>query len=229
VTGHQPLVALVHATPAAMAPAAAAFADSFPEARLWNLLDDTLINDAERAGGLTSALRARMRTLIGYAAGSGADAVLLSCSMYGPVADEAAPEHTIPVLPSDGPLFAEVARLAPSRVHVLGPIEAGTLDTIARLRDHLSPETVVCGTAVVGARDALATGDVAEAVRLVTDAARAAAHPADGPGADLILLGQFSLAPTLTALQASLDIPVLSPPHLAARAIRTALTAGVGA
>ena len=50
MTSHAPTVALIHATPAAMAPARAAFADRFPEARLWNLLDDLLISDAEAAG-----------------------------------------------------------------------------------------------------------------------------------------------------------------------------------
>ena len=42
--------------------------------------------DADAAGGLTPALRDRMSTLIRYAVDGGADAVLLSCSMYGPVA-----------------------------------------------------------------------------------------------------------------------------------------------
>ncbi|ROS32111.1 hypothetical protein EDD35_7854 [Amycolatopsis thermoflava] len=214
MTGHQPLVALVHATPAAMAPAATAFDDEFGEARRWNLLDDTLISDAERAGGLTPALRSRMRALISYAVEGGADAVLLSCSMYGPVADEAAPGLPVPVLSSDGALFAEAARLAPERVVVLGPIEAGTRDTVARLRAHLDPRTTVDGHVVAGAREALAAGDIPRAAELVAETARAAGET------DLVVLGQFSLAPVRDAVEAALGVPVLSPPHLAARALR---------
>ena len=45
-----PTVALIHATPAAMAPARDAFADRFPQARVWNLLDDLLISQARRRG-----------------------------------------------------------------------------------------------------------------------------------------------------------------------------------
>ena len=47
-----PTVAMVHATPAAIAPAVAAFAECFPAAELWHLLDDRLVSDAEQAGGL---------------------------------------------------------------------------------------------------------------------------------------------------------------------------------
>ncbi|AXB41457.1 hypothetical protein [Amycolatopsis albispora] len=204
------LVALVHATPAAMAPATAAFADVFPEARLRHLLDDTLITDAERAGGLTEPLRARMRSLIRYALDGGADAVLLSCSLYGPVTGEFAGER--PVLSSDAALFGEVVRRAPKRVHVLGPIEAGTRDTVERLQAIVGPATAVYGSVVSGAREALAAGDTDRAGRLLAEAV--------GRDVDLALLGQFSLAPALEAAQERLGVPLLSPPRLAAAAIR---------
>ncbi|GHH40551.1 AroM family protein [Lentzea cavernae] len=209
------LVALVHATQAPMAPAADAFATAMPDARLWNVLDDTLTAAAERAGGLTPELKARMRTLIGYAVDSGADAVLLTCSMYGPIATEV--DHPVPVLPPDLALFEEVARLSPSRVLVLAPAEAGARDTADRLRVHLGSVEVE-GCVVPGARDALAAGEIERAARLVTETARAR-------DADVVVLGQFSLAPVADAVRANLDVPVLSAPHLAAQAIRTALGA----
>ncbi|MCG8927609.1 aspartate/glutamate racemase family protein [Lentzea sp. CC55] len=210
------LIALVHATPAPIGPAAEAFADALPQARLWNLLDDTLIGDAEQAGGLTPALRTRMRTLIAYAVDHGADAVLLTCSMYGPVAEEAARNHPVPVLPSDLALFDEVARLEPATVLVLGPAEAGTRDTVDRLSAHLGPGTSVHGTAVAGVREALAENDVDLAARLL--ATSASAHLSD-----VVVLGQFSLAPAAEQVRALADVPVLSPPRLAAQAVGTAL------
>ncbi len=76
MTPATPTVALIHATPAAMAPARAAFADRFPQARLWNLLDDLLISQAEEAGRITPPLRRRMERLIEQARDGGADAVL---------------------------------------------------------------------------------------------------------------------------------------------------------
>ena len=189
------LVALIHATPAAMAPAREAFAAAFPAARLWNLLDDRLIGDAEAAGGLTAPLRDRMTALIRYAIGGGADAVQLSCSMYGPVA---ATPFPVPVLASDGALFEEVARLRPGSVAVLGPTAAGLDDSVARLA------AVAAGTEITGRQ---ATRDtVVQTVRTVA--------------ADVIVLGQFSLAPMHAAVQEVVSVPVLSAPRLAADRLR---------
>ncbi|MFD4669938.1 hypothetical protein ACFWNN_09395 [Lentzea sp. NPDC058450] len=211
------VVALVHATAAPMGPAAEAFAAVMPQARLWNLLDDTLIGEVEKAGGLTPALRDRMRALIGYAVENGADAVLLTCSMYGPVAAEVT-AGPVPVLPPDRALFDEVVRLQPATVLVLGAAEAGTNDTAGRLRSHLGPEATVHGRTVAGVRDAVAAGDVEHAAHLLAAAARA--QPAD-----VVVLGQFSLAPVAERVRALAGVPVLSPPHLAARAVHTALAA----
>jgi hypothetical protein len=228
VPGESPTVALIHATPAAIAPARSAFAGRFPQARTWNLLDDLLITEAEAAGGLTPPLRRRMRTLIDHAVDGGADAVLLSCSMYGPVATDAAATSAVPVLASDQALFDAVTnRVAAGarRVAVLGPIQAGVDDTVARLRDRLAaakdPNTTIIGTVVDGARDAAAAGDQARLDQLVTGEARSLE-----PDADLIVLGQFSISPAQPAVAAAVAVPVLSPPHLAAEVLRARLTVG---
>ena len=62
-----PLVALISATPTAIAPAESAFARNFPSARLWNILDDRLLTEADSRGGLDDELRARMGRLIDHA------------------------------------------------------------------------------------------------------------------------------------------------------------------
>jgi hypothetical protein len=202
------LVALIHATPAAMAPAHSAFADRFPAARLWNLLDDRLLPDADAAGGLTPPLRRRMRTLIRHAVDGGADAVLLTCSMYGPVAvEEASAAHPVPVLPSDHALFeevrAEITRGA-RRVTVLGPIRASVDDTVARLRHWLAaPEIRITG--LVGGPERPIVDGIADA--------------------DVVVLGQFSISSERSAIQAAVAVPVLSPPDLAAELLRRRLRA----
>jgi hypothetical protein len=214
-----PTVALIHATPAAMGPARDAFADRFPQARVWNLLDDLLVSQAEEAGSITPGLRGRMAGLIDHAVRGGADAVLLTCSMYGPVAHDAAGASSVPLLASDDALFAAVAERRPQRVAVLGPIRAGVDDTVARLRAHLGDDAAeVTGRMVDGAGRATAAGNLAELERLVVAAALAAE-----PDADLIVLGQFSLSPATQAAAAAVPVPVLSPPHLAAEALSARL------
>lgn len=229
IPGGSPTVALIHAAPSAMPPARAAFAERFPRARVWNLLDDLLITDAEAAGGLTPSLRQRMHTLIRHALDGGADAVLLSCSMYGPVAVEATTRHPRPVLASDQALFdavaAQVDRRGARRIAVLGPIRAAVDDTVARLRERLDEEreiaVTITGSVVDGVREAAASGDRAVLERLVVDEARRAEQ-----GADVIVLGQFSISPAQPAAQAAVTVPVLSPPHLAADVLRDRLTLG---
>ena len=210
--GDGPTVALIHATPAAMAPAVAAFGERFPAAGLWHLLDDRLVTDAERAGGLVPPLRRRMLSLIGHAVAGGADGVLLTCSMYGPVARLAAQLWDRPVAGSDEAMYERVAAERPARVAVLGSLETAVADSAARLREVLADG----GTEVVGV---LCPGAAAAATAGDGDALLASLRSAAGPLAgqvDLFLLGQYSLTPGRAGLQAALEVPVWSPPHVAA-------------
>ena len=224
MTESAPTVALIHATPTAMAPARAAFADRFPQARVWNLLDDLLIGQAQEAGSVTAPLRRRMERLIDHAVSGGADAVLLTCSMYGPVAHYVGRSSSVPVLASDDALFDAVAGYRPRRVAVLGPVQAGVDDTVARLLAHLGHgATDVVGRVVDGAASAAAAGDLGQLEQLVTTVARSVEK-----SADVIVLGQFSLSPAAGAVAAAVAVPVLSPPHLAAEALSARLaTAGI--
>ena len=67
--------------------------------------------DADARRRTHPALHDRMSTLIQYAVDGGADAVQLSCSMYGPVAVDAAAAQPVPVLASDQAMFEHVAEL----------------------------------------------------------------------------------------------------------------------
>ena len=217
--GDGPTVALIHATPAAMAPAVTAFGERFPDAGLWHLLDDRLVSDAERAGGLVPPLRRRMLSLIGHAVAGGADGVLLTCSMYGPVARLAAQLWDRPVAGSDEAMYERVAAERPARVAVLGSLETAVADSADRLREVLAgggpsgagPGTEVVGVLCPGAAAAAAAGDGAALLASL----RSAAEPLAGE-VDLFLLGQYSLTPTRAGLQAALEVPVWSPPHVAA-------------
>ncbi len=145
--------------PPSVAPAQAAFADEFPDAELWHLLDDRLVMDADAAGGLTPALRDRMSTLIQYAVDGGADAVQLSCSMYGPVAvDAQRPQPRARCWPRTRRCSTTSRRCARSSVGVLGSLESAAADSAERLAAALARrhgldvriETVVVDGAAAG-------------------------------------------------------------------------------
>ncbi|WP_431912503.1 aspartate/glutamate racemase family protein [Nonomuraea jabiensis] len=212
-----PTIAVVNATPASIRPAADGLAEGFPEARAWHLLDDRLVTEADAAGGMTPALTRRMLALIDYAVRGGADAVLLSCSMYGPAAVLARRLHEVPVTGSDEAMFADVARRRPGTVLVLGSLDSAAADSARRLKE-VADGVEVRAIAAPGAVAAAAAGDWAD----LTDAlARAAAPGLDG--VELVLLGQYSISPVRAELADRLGLPVLSPPLAAARALREAL------
>ena len=214
---------MVHATPAAIAPAVTAFADCFPEAELWHLLDDRLVSDAEQAGGLVPPLRRRMLSLIGHAVSGGADGVLLTCSMYGPVARLATQLWDRPVAGSDEAMYQRVVAERPGRVAVLGSLETAVADSTERLRQALAEagaaaRTEVLGVLCPGAAAAARAGDDEALLASLASAA----EPLAGQVV-LLLLGQYSLTGVHAALEAALGLPVWSPPYVAAELLRRRL------
>jgi Asp/Glu/hydantoin racemase len=230
VSGHRaggpPTVAVINATSASVEPARTALAEGYPEASVWSLLDDRLISDAEASGGLTPALSDRMLSLIAYAVHGGADAVLLSCSMYGPVLEQARREHRLPMLSSDEALFAEVARRRFGSVLLLGHLTPAVQDSVNRLTRMLSAadsgeRTTVIGRTASGAAEAAALDDI----NALEESLAAAATPYLDE-VDAVILGMFSLSPARTGVEKALGLPVLSAPLPAARALRERVAAG---
>lgn len=215
-----PLVAVINASPASMAPAEGGLGEGFPEARVWHLLDARLDSDADQAGGLTSALRRRMLSLIGYAVDGGAEAILLSCSMYGPVVTLAHQLYGRPMLTSDEALFAEAAERG-KQIVVLGSLDSAVADSVARFRaahDVARGTDAAISLVGVSARGAAQAALAGDHPKLLDCLENAVAGPA--AGADLVILAQYSLAPVHAKLQARLGVPVLSGPLLAARRLR---------
>ena len=80
-----PRIALIHALSHSVEPINAFMAEQWPEATRMNLLDDSLSADLARSGrGLDAAMHKRFADLADYALGSGAEAILFTCSAFGP-------------------------------------------------------------------------------------------------------------------------------------------------
>ncbi|WP_236796991.1 aspartate/glutamate racemase family protein [Amycolatopsis sp. GM8] len=209
-----PKIALINAVPAAIPPAQAALHDSLPDAVVWNILDDRLLVDADSRGGLDAGLRRRMRRLIDHALAEDADGVLLTCSLYGPVAQGT--HAGVPVMASDEAAFADIARAGYASVLVLASFDGARDDTVRRLETALreaGASSRVVGLSVPAAMDATKAGDHDA---LVTALVKACANRP----ADAVYLAQYSLAPAGNALQEAVGVPVISGPKSAAAALR---------
>ncbi|MFD4640230.1 hypothetical protein ACFWN2_23145 [Lentzea sp. NPDC058436] len=217
-----PKIALISAVAAAVAPAEAALRDALPGAVVWNVLDDRLLADADDRGGLDDALRRRMERLIEHALAEEANGVLLTCSLYGPVAQ--ATRAGVPVLAPDEAAFADIAAAGWASVLVLASFDAARDDSVRRLETALREagvSTRVAGLSAPAAMDAVKAGDHAALVTALADAC--AVRPA---GVEAVLLAQYSLAPAGDALQEAVGLPVVSGPKSAAAALRRLVPGG---
>jgi phosphohistidine swiveling domain-containing protein len=217
-----PKIALISAVTAAIAPARSALDELYPDAQVWNILDDRLLSDADDRGGLDDALRARMVRLIDHALAEGADGVLLTCSLYGPVASGI--RRDAPVLAPDEAAFREIAAAGYGTVLVVASFDGARDDSVERLEATLreaGSATAVTGIAVPAAMAATKAQDPQALVAALSDAC--APHVAQ---VDAVFLAQYSLAPAARELTDVLGIPVLSGPASSAVALRRLLSSG---
>jgi Asp/Glu/hydantoin racemase len=212
-------IALIHALKHSIPAIEAAFGRLWPDARLANLLDDSLSTDLARDGMLTSAMRQRFLTLAHYAASSGADAILFTCSAFGPCIEACARELApLPVLKPNEAMIEEAVALAgpEGRVALLASF-APTLASMPAEFATVAPRLTVVPCLAEGALAAMDSGDL-EGHDLA--AARAAAAL---PDVDVIALGQFSLARADKLVAAASGKPVLTTPDSAVRKLQRLL------
>lgn len=207
---------LIHALRHSPPPIEAAFAKLWPGNILMNLLDDSLSADLAREGKLTPAMTARFRTLGDYAAGTGSDAILFTCSAFGPCIEAVAADHArMPVLKPNEAMIDEIVAAGVKRVGLLATF-AGTLTSM--------PPEFPAGIEVIpclaeGALAALDAGDVATHDRLAVEAVSKLS------GCDAIAVGQFSLAHVAPMVAAATGLPVFTTPESAVRKLKRLLGA----
>ncbi len=225
-----PKIALIHATALAMAPVAAAFERLWPEARRMNLLDDRLSQDLALAGVLDEAMFARFHTLAAYAKTCGADAILFTCSAFGPAIESVKKTIGLPALNPNQAMFDEALALClaattlprdtPARVGLMTTFAPSTaplvleLETAARL---LCMPLVIDTTCATGAMEALNRGDGETHDRLIVE------HAASLEKCDVVLLGQFSMATAQAVVERRVSRPVLTSPQSAVIRLRQLL------
>lgn len=217
VTDGAKRIVLIHATPVATAPVHVAFGQIWPEAELVDLLDTGLTLDRQRAPELTEDLIDRFVTLAGYGHRIGAQAILVTCSAFGPAIERAAAVLPIPVLKPNEAMF-RAALAAGSRIAMLATF-APAVGTMSHEFDCLADADATLDTVVVeGAMEALRRGDETTHNRLVAAAA------AGLVGYDAVMLAHFSTARAAAAVRAVIGPSVVTAPHAAVNAVRAALT-----
>jgi hypothetical protein len=214
-------IALIHALRHSPPPIEAAFARAWPEAVLMNLLDDSLSADLARTGRLDQAMTERFLTLSRYAAGTGADGILFTCSAFGPCIEAVAAERApMPVLKPNEAMIEEAVAAARAAAGGRRP-RIGLVASFAPTLDSMPPEfpadvdLVPC--VAEGSLAALDAGDGAAHDRLAGKATRRLAD------CDVVALAQFSLARAADAVAAATGRPVFTTPDSAVRKLKRLL------
>ncbi len=227
-----PRIVLLHATPVAMPPVAAAFAALWREAEVVNLLDDGLTIDRAREDAISEGLIDRFVALGRYARLIGADGILVTCSAFGPAIDRLADAVPVPVLkPNEAMFKAALAQGSSTGCDRIGML-ATFAPSVSTMTEEFDAFVAADGTRTDGSRATLTTivvddaidllrrGDVDSHNRLV------AARAPEFAGYDAIMLAHFSTSRAAAAVRAAVDVPVLTAPEAAVTAMRGLVGAG---
>lgn len=206
-------ITLIHALKHSIAPIEAAFAQSWPDARLMNLLDDSLSADLARDGKLNDAMTERFLALGDYAAATGADAILFTCSAFGPCIEAVARSHApMPVLKPNEAMIEQAVTMG-KRIGLLSTFPP----TLASMPPEFPASVDIVPKLADGALAALDRGDRATHDRLIVEASRGLRD------CDVIALAQFSIASTAPLVAEATGKPVVTTPDSAVAKLKKLL------
>jgi Asp/Glu/hydantoin racemase len=216
-----PRIALIHATLVAIDPICSTFKRLWPQARVTNLLDDSLSADLAAAGSLDQAMIGRFCTLARYVEANGADAILFTCSAFGLAIEAARGAVNIPVLKPNEAMMEEALATGP-RIALLATFEPSLPSMKAELEQLAARRNMnikLAVKAVPAAFAALQAGDDAEHD---TQIAAAAAQFSDY---DALLLCQFSMASAAERIPARRGRSVFTSPYSAVARLKQLVAA----
>lgn len=217
-----PTIAVIHTSPATVEVFSRLLAARLPQARVFNMLDDSVLPQLRDNGADVAAVAPRWRQYARIAREQGADLILNACSSIGELCGPAEQELGIPVVRVDTAM-AEQAVAGGSRVAVVATL-ASTLGPTTRLLAETARAqqraVEVTPVLVEGAYAALVAGDRERHDELVAAALARAADEADH-----VVLAQASMARVLPRLAPRQQARCLASPELAVERVVRALGA----
>lgn len=220
-----PRIVLIHAVREAIDPVRAAFAEAMPAAQIHDLLDTSLSADLAADGGqLSQSMVDRFLILGRYAAastggGRRTNAILFTCSAFGPAIEAVQRDLSIPVLKPNEAAFRDALKLG-TRIGLLVTFEPSLAPLAAELKAlaaEVGKPVDIVPVVVPPAMAALRAGRAEEHDALVAAAAQSLSH------ADVIVLGQFSTARAAQAVNKAAGKPVVTTPASAVADVRRKL------
>ncbi len=183
-------------------PFGAPFAQANPDIQVYNIMDDSLLSDTRKYGGMTPAIASRMLNYAKAAEASGADGVLVTCTSVNQATKLIRPLLNIPILNIEEPV-AEQAVAAGKRIGVLATLPtspAAISRVILEKAQEQDLQVELVPSVVDGAFDVLCAGDRAKHDEMVCEALYKLAREVD-----CIAFAQISMS---LLVHEAVDVPL---------------------
>ncbi|WP_438391514.1 aspartate/glutamate racemase family protein [Caballeronia sp. DA-9] len=214
-------IAVIHTGPVTVLPIKEQLNELIADARVINIMDDSLLNDVRAAGHLTPEVASRIYSYMLNAQAMGADIILNACSSVGEASDSLKEFIRTPIVKIDESMAEEASAIG-RRIGVVATVST-TLDPTVRLIRRKAAElerTVeVTERIAEGAFEALLAGDGTRHDAILKQTIVTLADEVD-----VVVLAQVSMARLVPAL-GDLRVPVLSSPRSGVAAVKRALEA----
>jgi aspartate/glutamate racemase len=215
-----PRVALISSTRAVFGPMEAAFRAGFPEAEIFHLLDETLIEDFQREGGLSIYSRRKALQMALTAQETGVDGILVTCSTLSPSVDDLRPFLSIPVVKIDEPAIEEVVQIA-DEIGLLATAETvlNSVEPLVMAKAREAGRKISIHRYIKGEVWPLLQKDPTAFYRAVAEAATEAAQECQA-----VILTQVSIAPGRDYAEEKVRNKIYASPSYAVQALRKILS-----
>jgi len=222
-TDHNPKIFLIHATALAMPAIKTSFDTLWPEAKLSNLLDDSLSTDLQEQGSITASIIGRFKALVEYGYRSGGRGIVFTCSSFGPAIDACKQIVPIPVLKPNEAMIEEALRYG-DRIALLATFDPAIKPISDEFNEYartLGRKLTILPIVAANALDALRRGDVAGHDEFIAEEARKAT------ACDVVCFAQFSMTTAARRCSEASGRPVLTTPDSAVAKLKGLLIASV--
>lgn len=212
-------IAVIHTGPVSVQPIKEQISEQIPDARVINIVDDSLLNDVRAAGRVTPEVASRIHSYMANAQAMRVDIILNACSSVGEAVDAVRNFISTPIVKIDEAMAEEASAIG-SRIGVIATVST-TLEPTVRLVKRKAGESrravEVTERIAEGAFEALLGGDAARHDEIVRSAISCLAQQVD-----VVVLAQASMARLVPQL-VGVRVPVLSSPRSGVAALKRAL------
>jgi Asp/Glu/hydantoin racemase len=219
----KPALGIHHTAPFLVDVFKALLDERLPTIESFHMVDESLVQEAQREGGLTPEILRRVEIETGLARDAGADLVLYTCATISPAADILRPKLSIPLIKIDEPAAVRAVALG-ERIQLICTSKTAieSVKSVIEEKAREAGKRVTVVTHVEHEAYAMRrNGDKAGHDRSVVDGAMKLPR-----NYDVLVLGQASMAHLAPELEKALGVPVLGNTTLCIDAIAEWLKAG---